>query len=310
MHLIPTRAMYYFGVHLLYASIVCLLAWLLTSIPRGRATAKYWIWVATTLNFILPLAAIVDRMGRTHIGWATPLPLIGEPALVLTQGPNAALLFAIWSLGAALMSLRLFSRLRADRRGTLQTTVSDELKQGATFVAADVPVRFTEGHGVPAVDGLLHPHITLPNRIDQILSEEELTAVLMHEVTHAKRRDNLIRLIHEGALCLLWFHPLVWMAGSRLALYRELSCDESVIQRSRGVHLLSALRKLAVPERDFLLQSGVSSFLTRRVALLSAGPKRVSGIPSVLLALIFAALLAGGVLQTVAHTACCFVVKK
>ena len=93
MHLDPTRVTYYFGVHQLYASIVCLLAWLLTSIPHGRATTKYWIWVATTLNFVTPLGAIADRLARGHLGWATPLPLIGERALSITQGSNAALFF-------------------------------------------------------------------------------------------------------------------------------------------------------------------------------------------------------------------------
>lgn len=77
-----------------------------------------------------------------------------------------------------------------------------------------------------------------------------------HSERHAKRRGNLILLVHELALCALWFHPLVWITSSRLALYRELSCDESVIQSARGGDLASALAKLADPERPFLLQGG------------------------------------------------------
>jgi beta-lactamase regulating signal transducer with metallopeptidase domain len=302
--------MYYFGVHQLYASIVCLLAWLLTSIPRGRATTKYWIWVATTLNFITPLGAIADRLARGHLGWATPLPLIGEPALSITQGSNAALFFAIWLFGASLMSFRLFCRLRADRQDARPSAECRLLTCEAALLAGGVPVQFTEGQAGPAVDGVLRPHISLPGGINQILSEDEFAAVLMHEVTHAKRRDNLIRLVYEGALCVLWFHPLVWIAGSRLALYRELSCDESVMQSARGLHLISALKKLAVPERDFLLQSTASSFLTHRLAMLNARPARPSGMASGLLGWVFTALLVSGVLQTIAHTACCFVVKK
>jgi len=308
MHLNPARVMYYFGVHLLYASIVCLLVWLLTSILRGRATTKYWIWVATALNFITPLGAIADALGRSHLGWATPLPLIGGPALSLTQGSNATLLFVVWSLGASLMVIRLISRLCADRRDAPGFT--DEQALRAAFVAEGVPVRFTAGLRGPAVEGVLHPRISLPNGIEQILSEEELTAVLIHEATHAKRRDNLIRLIYEVALCVLWFHPLVWIAGFRLSLYRELSCDESVIQNARGLQLISALKKLAAPERDFLLQATASSFLAHRLAVLRARPERPSAIVSVLLALAFGALLVGSVLETVAHTACCFAVKR
>jgi hypothetical protein len=56
------RAMYYFSVHLLYASIVGSLAWVLTSIRRASATTKYWIWVATAFNFSVPVGAVIDKL--------------------------------------------------------------------------------------------------------------------------------------------------------------------------------------------------------------------------------------------------------
>ena len=199
--------------------------------------------------------------------------------------------------------------MRADPRNARGFADVHPFSLNAPFVAAGVPVRFTGENAGPAVDGVLHPHISLPKGIERILSTEELAAVLMHEATHAKRRDNLIRLVYEIALCILWFHPLVWLTGSRLALYRELSCDEPVIQSARGLHLLSALKKLAAPERDFLLQATASSFLTHRLAMLRARPGRPSGLASAVLVLAFGALLVGGFLETVAHTACCFVSK-
>ena len=309
MHLDPTRATYYGGVHLFYASIVCLLVWGLTSFPRGRATAKYWIWVATTLNFVIPLGAIADRLWRAHLGWATPLVAVGDAAAFMTNGSVARLLLGLWALGAGLMAIRLCRRVRAGGSGAGDSTERPTIPMNPGFLAQGVPVRFTDGEGGPAVDGVLRPRISLPNGIDRVLNQDELTAVLMHEVAHAKRRDNLIRLVYEIALCLLWFHPLVWLAGSRLALYRELSCDEAVIQRARGRHLLAALRKLAAPEgaSGILLQASASSLLTRRVAMLSANVERPDRTGSALLGLCSGALLAAGVVSTIAHTACCFV---
>jgi beta-lactamase regulating signal transducer with metallopeptidase domain len=110
-------------------------------------------------------------------------------------------------------------------------------------------------------------------------------------------------------LCGLWFHPLVWITGARLSLYRELSCDESVIQRAQGGDLISALAKLANPEMEFLLQARASSFLTHRLARLAAAaqPQRTGRAASALLGVAFGAVLLGGVFETVAHTACCFV---
>lgn len=132
---------------------------------------------------------------------------------------------------------------------------------------------------------------------------------MLHEVTHAKRRDNLIGLLYELSLCALWFHPLVWLAGMRMALYRELSCDESVIQSAQGQDLVRALAKLALPEEAMFLRATASTYLSRRLVRLVGpveAPHRVAGF---LLGSLFTSALVGGVLGTVAHTACCFLIK-
>lgn len=310
MHEHIARTLYYLQVHLLYATLVWFAAWLLTSIPRGSATTRYWIWVATSLNFILPLGAAVDRFWTSRLSWAAPLTMIGGLANTISRGSIAVVLCAVWLIGATLMFTRLCLRLGADHRGAWAASYQSSLKPEPSFLAHGVPVRFAEGQEAPAVNGILRPHISLPSGIDQLLSKHELNAVLVHEVTHARRRDNLIRLIYEVALCALWFHPLIWIVGSRLALYRELSCDESVIQSARRGDLISALAKLANPEKGLLLQSTASSFMSHRLARLTAArPQPPCLAINTLLAVMFGAILLAGILGTIAHTACCFVVR-
>jgi beta-lactamase regulating signal transducer with metallopeptidase domain len=311
MHEHIARAIYYFEIHLLFTSMVWLAAWVLTSIPAGSATAKHWIWLATSLNFMLPLGAMFDKLWAPHLSWATPLGPIGEVGARISENePVAAALCALWLLGAILMCMRLWLRIRAGNRDA-QTSMPG---QGApqplrNFLVHGVPVRFAVTRRGPAVDGVLRPHISLPQGIDRLLSERELNAVIIHERTHATRRDNLIRLIHEAGLCALWFHPLVWITGSRLALFRELSCDESVIEKAHGGDLVSALAKLANPDAEFMLQASASSFLSQRLAQLAAQPAASGRAASRLLAVAFGAILAAGVFETVAHTACCFVTR-
>jgi hypothetical protein len=102
-------------VHLWFASIVCLAALALTSVPRGSATTKYWIWTATSVNFFLPVGAILDRMWAMHFSWARPLGIIGEEIHILQNASAATLLVVVWLLGVALMLARLCWRIRAER---------------------------------------------------------------------------------------------------------------------------------------------------------------------------------------------------
>jgi beta-lactamase regulating signal transducer with metallopeptidase domain len=300
--------MYYFSVHLLYTTLVCSTVWALTSILAASATAKYWIWVVTVLNVVLPVGAGIDRLFALHLAWATPIGAIGGPVWDLTQGRTAIVLAVLWITGTLAMLARLIARLRMERREVYVPPGLSDQDVTPGFRADGIPVTFNRRHPTPAVGGFLYSRIFLPVGIDRLLDRQELNAVLLHEVVHAKRRDNLIRLLYEVSLCALWFHPLMWLAGRRMALYRELSCDESVIRHAQGQALIRALAKLAVPEARRLLQATASSYVSYRLAHLGGSAQPVHRAASLLVTSLFAAVIVGGVFGTVAHTACCFVI--
>jgi len=308
MHEHVAPAVYYLEVHLLYGSIVCLAAWVLTSLWNGTATAKYWIWVATLLNFTMPLGGFFNGFGARRVPWATQLGGLDDFGIAISRNLTVgALLLAVWLCGAIFMSARLLVRLRRDRpdEGVAGRVNAVPLEQ--RFLAHGVPITLSTAGQGPSVDGVLRPHICLPLGIDRLLSDRELDAVLIHEVIHAKRRDNLFGLIHEIALCGLWFHPLVWVTGSRLAMFRELSCDDSVIESARGADLVSALAKLADPGESRLLRAGAATFFSHRLKRLTAcQPQDARGTASVVLIVIFGAVLLVCMVETIAHTPSCF----
>ena len=296
------RTVYYLGVHLTFASLVWVAAFGLTALLRASASTKYWIWVAASLNFMIPTGAILDRAFAANLSAARPVGFIGRFGLAAAE--NAAIFGTVWLLGVLCMLIRLGLRLRAESSpGRLQRT-------RRTDVADGVRVEFCEDCA-PGVTGILRTSILLPADAERLLTKPELNAVLLHELTHARRRDNLIRLLHELGLSLLWFHPLMWISGGRLALYREFSCDERVIERARGPELISAMAKLADPNDAFLLRASASSFLGQRLARLSeAHPTKNNLKENALLVALFSAASIGGVYATVMHTACCFILKR
>lgn len=256
-------------MHLLYASLVALVAWAATSFRGVSATAKYWIWVVTALNFALPFAFISWRF------WPRSAAVRLFPHAFLATGLNVRMrtlevCWMAWAVGAAIMIARLAFRIRRDRRRESRA---------------------------PAVEGIFRPRIRLPRGIERVLTAEELEAVVIHEERHARRYDNLIRLAYELALCAVWFHPLVWLAGRRLALYRELSCDEWVMRHTRGAELLGALAKLAEPAGAPLLQSSASSFVQDRVVRLANPP--APRIASAILAIGFSVFLVATTVESV-----------
>src|ERR1700754_57843 len=81
----------------------------------------------------------------------------------------------------------------------------------------------------PGVFGVFRSVLVLPAGIEESLTPEQLSAVLAHELCHARRRDNLLGAIHMAVETLFWFHPLVWWIGPRLVEERERACDEQVL---------------------------------------------------------------------------------
>src|SRR5215470_8052166 len=98
--------------HLLYASIVWLAAWLLTSLRRGSATTKYWIWVATSANFLLPLSVVPDQFWPSRLSWFSPRGVAASLGSgIRLSAPSITIVAVVWLLGAALMFSRLWLRI-------------------------------------------------------------------------------------------------------------------------------------------------------------------------------------------------------
>lgn len=81
----------------------------------------------------------------------------------------------------------------------------------------------------PGIFGLVRPVLLWPQGISERVEDAHLEAILVHEVWHVRRRDNLTAVVHMVVEAIFWFHPLVWWLETRLVAERERACDEAVL---------------------------------------------------------------------------------
>lgn len=81
----------------------------------------------------------------------------------------------------------------------------------------------------PMLIGLFKPVILLP---DLDLTDEELSLVIRHELTHMQRGDIAIKALMMLVTALHWFNPAVYMASRTMAFYQEASCDAAVTKNA------------------------------------------------------------------------------
>jgi hypothetical protein len=80
----------------------------------------------------------------------------------------------------------------------------------------------------PILLGILHPAIVLP---DRQLTDNDLRYALLHELTHARRQDGLLKWIAAIAVSIHWFNPFAYVMQYELNHSCELSCDETVTRQ-------------------------------------------------------------------------------
>ncbi|MDD6033480.1 MAG: DUF5301 domain-containing protein, partial [Oscillospiraceae bacterium] len=162
---------------------------------------------------VIPPPAKLSNTVTVPVTPSSDLPKETEKAEKASLPTAMQLGSLLWAAGgAAILGGGILSALRLKKR--LRDAVPEE--DGVY----EVP-----GLETPFVFGLLHPRIYLPQGLDAA----QRRYILLHEQTHIRRRDYLIKPIAFLVLCLHWFNPLCWLAFRLMSADMEASCDERVL---------------------------------------------------------------------------------
>jgi len=315
--------------HLWQSTLVVLIAWLLTlALRNNQARYRYWIWMIASIKFLIPFSLLIAAGHALRPAVSAP---IQRPALAAVmqqvaqpypqssgfgsidfagEAPFAAaehydllplLVAGVWLCGflAIIASwVRSWRHLRTALRGSPWVNSFS----GVPVLSSPHPVE-------PGVFGIFRPVLLLPENIGECLSEPQLAAILAHEVSHVRRRDNLTAAIHMAVQALFWFHPAVWWIKARLLEERERACDEAVLQSGNDAELYAEsilnVCKFYV-ESPLVCMSGVTgSNLKRRIVRIMTErvSRRLDVTRKVLLGMAALAVIAAPIVAGLVHVA-------
>ena len=215
------------GVAALAAWAVCRL------LRRAHAPSRLlcWLWLAVGLRFVLPwgiplrlprpqnesLATAADAV--QELGELPALPVPAPAAITAAPLPWYArltpwhALAAVWAVGVLVLAVRAVAGYIRLKRSVALACKGPDGCYGGACVAA------------PFTLGILRPRIYLPDSLQGAARR----AVLMHEQTHIRRRDPLVKPLFYAVAALHWFNPLAWLAFREFERDMEAACDEAAV---------------------------------------------------------------------------------
>ncbi|HVC92364.1 MAG TPA: M56 family metallopeptidase [Pirellulales bacterium] len=162
----------------------------------------------------------------------------------------------IWLTGAPLMFVFLgcglvgAERLRRRSRSLATGELNEACRRlsAALHIARPVAIAFSQRVIAPMLVGVLRPLILLPAAVLDGQSAEQIEMILLHELAHVRRWDNLVNLVQRIIEAALFFHPAVWLVSRSVRLEREHCCDEVVLAHVNDPRAYAQmLAALAIP---------------------------------------------------------------
>lgn len=237
---------------------------------------QYYIWLAVIARLLLPFApennlytifiqpaqhsirtpsvsnsAPDTEVSPVHETRSTDVSAEHTPFLAAVM-QNLWALWLLFSITLFIRKLTLYQSflnyIKAGRTEVSDIRLLDQLSllAGQLGIKAHVELCTHSLISSPLLIGFFRPCIVLP---DMDITDSEFHYIVLHELTHYRRKDILYKWLAQIAICFHWFNPLVHLMGREINRLCELSCDEAVIsrldtkgRRSYGDTLLHAVK--------------------------------------------------------------------
>lgn len=248
-------------------SILVLLIILIKAIFKEKLNCymHYYIWLLLIIKLIFPIGiksnisiynisnliinnTAVENM-RVTDGIASNSKVIDKSAVnkvnsvytyksVKSNGIDKFdILFGVWSAGA-LFSLFLFFYSSVKIRYIINhkeedadskfNKILDECR-GIIGINKNIKLICTDKIDGPSIYGLFNPVIFIPVNIEKNITKEQFKYIVLHELSHFKRKDMIINIIASLLKSIYWFNPIILYGFYKMRQDCEIACDAQAI---------------------------------------------------------------------------------
>lgn len=147
------------------------------------------------------------------------LPKMKLPRSVFYRFADLWLFTAIFVFVEKIIKYHLFLR-EIHKNSKIDTSIKN--------IPKHLKVQRTNMLDAPLIVGLLQPTLFLPS---VELAEKDMSYILMHELTHYKRKDLWYKWFAMAVKSVHWFNPFVYIVSGQIDLEGEISCDFAVTSK-------------------------------------------------------------------------------
>lgn len=182
----------------------------------------------------------------------------------------------VWLLGFPLTSLWLLAGVAGAARFRRQCRILNGDRavmvcrrlQALLRVSRNVTLGASDRIATPILIGIVRPLILLPTSMLAGATPAQLEMILLHELAHVRRWDNLVNFLQRIVEAVLFFHPAVWWLSRRVRLEREHCCDAVALAHgSAPEKYAEMLVQMALSARrpEWVLGTSISHQLILRI---------------------------------------------
>ncbi|WP_425449032.1 M56 family metallopeptidase [Dethiothermospora halolimnae] len=231
---------------------------------KGKLSIKwhYYIWFLIIIRLIMPYAPESQMSVFNLFTNNKPTPAREEQISTTHQGNNYILyknkdktiyqnnnvsntnedkfkynktfyLFILWVIGVILFgikmlksSIKLWKNIKNQRYipGNNIIKIFESCKRKMN-IKRHIGIYHTKKADSPVIFGIVTPSILLPIDIDKELSNKELEYIILHELSHFKRRDIFVSCLISVLQIIHWFNPIIWYGFYKMRQDCEIVCD-------------------------------------------------------------------------------------